>query len=230
MEEVSTVQVQNYEHLAGTYDELRYTSAIDILKQSFTTSAILELLPAHNTRTLDVACGTGRGLAILIGKSKTAIGIDGTMEMLHEAARKVAGAAHLCRANAGALPFPDASFDTVTCLNFVHLFDDTKAKRNFVSEIARVLRPGGTAIIEFNNAMHGVVLGPIRKHMGQDIGYEWPWTLTGYFDHRFKIARIRGTNIPVVWRFPPLRFLEGFARWFPINYLASRLLVQAIRQ
>ena len=38
------------------------------------------------------------------------------------------------------LPFPDASFDLVTCRTAPHHFADVPA---FVAEVARVLRPGG---------------------------------------------------------------------------------------
>ena len=44
-------------------------------------------------------------------------------------------------AEAGALPFPDASFDLVTCRLAAHHFPDAAA---FVGEVWRVLVPGGT--------------------------------------------------------------------------------------
>jgi SAM-dependent methyltransferase len=42
------------------------------------------------------------------------------------------------------LPFPDASFDLVLCVQSFHYMDDPDAA---VSEIARVLRPGGSALV-----------------------------------------------------------------------------------
>jgi len=42
------------------------------------------------------------------------------------------------------LPFPDASFDLVMCVQSFHYMDDPVAA---VAEIARVLRPGGSALV-----------------------------------------------------------------------------------
>jgi ubiquinone/menaquinone biosynthesis C-methylase UbiE len=193
----------------------------------------MQLIPPEAARVLDIACGTGRGLRLLARRGRTTVGIDGTLEMLQQASRKLhAGghAAYLSRANAASLPFADATFDAVTCLNFLHLFADVALKQRFLSEVARVLRPGGTAVIEFDNAMHGLLLGPVRKYFGKDIGYEWPWHIRRYFGPELEISRVAGTNIPFVWRIRPLHFMERLAARLPVNYLASRLLVQAVRR
>ena len=42
------------------------------------------------------------------------------------------------------LPFPDESFDLVTCIQALHYMPDAE---HAVSELLRVLRPGGTAIV-----------------------------------------------------------------------------------
>ena len=54
----------------------------------------------------------------------------------------------VCRAAAEALPFQTGSFDGVICKVVVPYTDEAKA----VAEIARVLRPGGTARVSY----HGV--------------------------------------------------------------------------
>jgi ubiquinone/menaquinone biosynthesis C-methylase UbiE len=233
MNATAPAPIQTYKDLASTYDEVRFTGAANRVKEGFRERALLQLLPASAGDVLDVACGTGRGLRLLARRARTTIGIDGTLEMLQHASRKLRGdgqSAYLCRANAASLPFPDGAFDAVTCLNFFHLFENVALKQQFLSEVARVLRPGGTAVVEFDNAMHGLVIGPARKYFGKDIGYEWPWHLRRYFGDRLQISRVAGTNIPFVWRIRPLHFLERLTGGFPVNYLASRLLVQAIRR
>lgn len=224
--------VHSYAELAFTYDAVRFVGATNQRKEGYRRHAILSLLPTHSDRALDVACGTGRGLLLLRDRAEKTFGIDGTIEMLQHAASKLSDCkepVRICNANAAALPFADDAFDVVTCLNFLHLFSQPSAKKAFVGQIARVLKPGGTAVIEFDNALHGLVLGPLRKYVGHDIGYEWPWELSHYFGEDLKITRVRGTNVPFVWRIPVVRELERFAGAFPLNYLSSRLLVQATK-
>lgn len=225
-------QIQSYRDLASGYDAVRFVGPVNDLKETFRRTAILGLLPDQRSHALDVACGTGRGLLLLNKHFGKAFGVDGTREMLREAERRLRQEGEtpsVCQSNAAQLPFANSTFDVVTCLNFLHLFDDAGDKRAFVAEIARVLKPGGVAIIEFDNALHGLVLGPVRKYLGRDIGYEWPWALSTYLGSELQVTTVRGTNIPFVWRIPFLRALERLARIFPTNYIASRLLVRAVR-
>src|SRR5687768_1990617 len=68
---------------------------------------------------LDLACGT----ANLLPMVRSYIGVDGSLEMLFAARRKFATAA-LAAADAGALPFADARFDTVCCASAFHIFPE----------------------------------------------------------------------------------------------------------
>ena len=227
-----TAQIQSYSNLASEYDAVRFDGRGNELNEGYRRTAILGLLPDQRSYALDVACGTGRGLVLLKNGRGKAFGIDGTREMLREAARKLQQAGEapgVCQGNAAQLPFANSTFDLVTCLNFLHLFDSAGDKRSFIAEIARVLKPGGVAVLEFDNALHGLVLGPVRKYFGKDIGYEWPWALSEYLCSDLEVTTVRGTNIPFVWRIPFLRSLEWLARIFPTNYVASRLLVRAVR-
>lgn len=162
--------IQDYRRLAEDYDRQRYVGDDNALKEAFRRLAVRTLLPAAGGRALDLACGTGRGLLLLDGGADLIVGVDGTLAMLGRAATQLAdrrGTICLCNANSAALPFADATFDLVTRLNFFHLFPDLKDKRAFLDEIGRVLRTNGTAIVEFDNALHGLVLGPLRKYFGR---------------------------------------------------------------
>lgn len=226
-------RIQSYTALARDYDETRYISADDALKEGFRWRALRALFPDRPARALDVACGTGRGVLILQEVAPTVCGVDGTLEMLDVAQRKVRQSgrpAAVCQANAARLPFAPGTFDLVTCLNFVHLFDPAD-KQVFIREIGRVLKPGGTAVIEFDNALQGGLLGLVRKYGGKDIGYDWPWIMRGSFPpDLFTITAMRGTNLPGIWRVRPLHGLERMAGRFPLNYLAARILVRAVRR
>lgn len=93
-------------------------------------------------KTLEVAIGTGLNLAFYPADVELA-GIDLSPVMLAQARRRAAAlgrAVDLREADALALPFADASFDTVVCtFGLCAVVDDGRA----VAEAVRVLRPGG---------------------------------------------------------------------------------------
>ena len=89
-------------------------------------------------RTLDVGCGTGRGLRFY-GPDARVIGLDPARASLARARRRIPGS-RLVQASAEALPFRDGVFDTVVS-SFVFCSVADPA-RGFV-EVKRVLRPDG---------------------------------------------------------------------------------------
>lgn len=90
-------------------------------------------------RVLDLGCGTGRSLALLI-TSVPPLGIDPCLPSLL-AARRRAPSAQLVQARAEALPFRDGTFDTVLSgLAFCSVGDPPAALR----EVRRVLTSGGS--------------------------------------------------------------------------------------
>jgi len=111
---------------------------------------LARVAPAPGERCLDLATGTGE-LAIMIARTEPEVhvtGLDLSREMLAVADRKVAelGLSHridLVEGNALALPFPDQSFDVVTCGFGLRNFPDLPAA---LKEMRRVLRPGGRAV------------------------------------------------------------------------------------
>jgi ubiquinone/menaquinone biosynthesis C-methylase UbiE len=100
--------------------------------------------PQPSWRVLDVATGAGHtalAFALLVSKVTAS---DITDQMLAEAKRLAGerglGNVKTARAKAEDLPFPDMSFDLVTCRLAAHHFDKPRA---FVAEAFRVLLPGG---------------------------------------------------------------------------------------
>lgn len=115
---------------------------------------LVELVrPQPPWQALDIATGAGHTAAAFAPHVAHVIAGDITEEMLGEA-RKLAAAKGLANmevaaADAEALPFEDGRFDLVTCRIAPHHFGDIPL---FVSEVGRVLKPGGTFALVDNIA------------------------------------------------------------------------------
>jgi demethylmenaquinone methyltransferase/2-methoxy-6-polyprenyl-1,4-benzoquinol methylase len=90
-------------------------------------------------RVLDLACGSGDLAAEARAAGARVIGLDFSAGMLRAARARQVGCA-LVRADALALPLPDASVDAVVSGFALRNFVDLAAA---LAESARVLRPGG---------------------------------------------------------------------------------------
>jgi len=107
---------------------------------------LLELVETEPTwRVLDIATGAGHTALAFAPHVAKVTASDITPEMLQEARRlaheRKLGNVVTARASADNLPFPDTSFNLVTCRLAAHHFPDPAA---FVREAARVLIPGGS--------------------------------------------------------------------------------------
>ncbi len=94
---------------------------------------------------LDVACGEGYGSAWLAHAARSVVGVDVDAHVVARARQRYCNVnlQFVC-AHAGALPFPDASFDWVTCFETIeHLTDQAR----LIDEIRRVLRSGGRLLL-----------------------------------------------------------------------------------
>jgi demethylmenaquinone methyltransferase / 2-methoxy-6-polyprenyl-1,4-benzoquinol methylase len=102
---------------------------------------------------LDVASGTaGVALQLEARSGVRVVGVDLTEEMLRQGHRRVVAAGRgqrigLVAGRAEQLPFPDRHFDALTFTYLLRYVQDPQAT---LTELARVLRPGGTmASLEF---------------------------------------------------------------------------------
>lgn len=99
---------------------------------------------------VDVGSGTGtmtRRLAALAGPEGRVVGIEpnGMLRTVAQGRAEAAGATvEFCQGLATELPLPDASVDVVWCERVLQHVPDAQAA---ITEIARVLRPGGRALL-----------------------------------------------------------------------------------
>lgn len=111
--------------------------------RAFVRPVIARAAAGKAVRSLDCGCGTGANLPML-REFGSAVGIDLTWAGLAFAHDR--GERQVARASADALPFPDAGFDLVTSFDMLQCLPDA-AERVAFREMARVLRPGGHAIL-----------------------------------------------------------------------------------
>ena len=101
-------------------------------------------------KVLEVGTGEGqvaRAIASINGAA--VVGIDPTENQIAEAIRRGGGPSYQ-KAGAESLPFADGEFDAVVCcLVFEHIDDVDTA----LSEVARVLRPGGRFVFCLNHPL-----------------------------------------------------------------------------
>ncbi len=139
--------------------------------ETFTDDVVrhLELYP--QMAVLDIGCGSGEWWPRL-PEVRAIVGVDLMKGMLQEA-----GAEHstlhphpqLVQADASKLPFPDASFDRVLCSGVLYHLRDC---RPALSEMRRLLRPGGRAVITTVGADTMRRLLDIHGQAAKDLGFE----------------------------------------------------------
>jgi SAM-dependent methyltransferase len=116
-------------------------------------------------RVLDAGCGTGCNLRMLPGLER-AFGFDLNCVGLGHA--HDSGLSRLARASVVAIPFPDRCFDLVTSFDVLYALTEQDARRA-MSEMARVLKPGGTLIVnvaafEILRGGHSVLAEELRRY------------------------------------------------------------------
>jgi len=150
-----------YDRWAPTYDRYKKNQKNDI---QALIKPLIEKLPVNvasspETLVLDIATGTGRFPAKIFGNSQFAgrvIGIDISRGMLKQAYVKLSkygSRAVLLNQQPLTLPFPDGTFDVVSCLETIELLPDRHAH---LCEFYRVMRPGGILLISRNTGEWGI--------------------------------------------------------------------------
>lgn len=108
---------------------------------------------------LDLGCGNGRHAELLAERAARVVGADLSGELLAVARERAvergyADAFALVQADAGALPLVDGAVDLATYVATVHHLPTREARVASLDELARVLAPGGRALVSAWSVTH----------------------------------------------------------------------------
>jgi len=148
---MGTYAVEVHTSQAGEFEARYRALAEDPYRSTFTygRKKIEQLLDRELTRfgpgarALDVGCGTGFNVGRLLERGYSVVGVEPSPAMRERAIRDNPGA-EVIDGDICTLAFPDKSFDIVVCIEVIRYLDDPTLG---LSEIARVLAPGGLAFI-----------------------------------------------------------------------------------
>src|SRR5262249_27747597 len=91
---------------------------------------------------------SGRAVGVDIWRAEDLSGNTSAATLANARAEGVDGRVDVRTADMRALPFPDASFDVIVSCAAIHNIDAAADRIRAIEEIGRVLKPGGTAVID----------------------------------------------------------------------------------
>jgi ubiquinone/menaquinone biosynthesis C-methylase UbiE len=197
-----------YDLYASRYESIKGYE--DSTEAYYLARPILQrLAPNSAPMVLDVATGTARLPRALTRQSEfqgRVVALDLSRDMLHYGAGRVAEVMHdervyLLHAPAEQLPFPDASFDLVTCLEALEFMRQPKA---VLAELIRVTRPGGLLVLTNRRGMDAKLM-PFKTWDDEsayalyqkELGLEKVEIAAWQFDYDLVWAYKPGDSLPV---------------------------------
>jgi SAM-dependent methyltransferase len=148
--EINLSELMIQDEVSDLYETVRYTVETSKKYHHRGLVDIINFAPPQGD-VLEIGCGSGTFLALLCDgeDTRTLSAIDLSPGMLKYANARLTAVDpplpwRISRADAERLPFEDSSFDYVVARGLLHHLPNPRIG---AQEIARVLRPGGTAVI-----------------------------------------------------------------------------------
>lgn len=143
-----------YSRIYKTYDLINHIFTFGLDKK-WRKHTVDVCLIDHPYRILDLCCGTGDlaiGISLAAGIDVRVTGYDLNPEMLHVAKLKAfrfpALNLDFVLGDAAFMPFRDNEFDRITIgFGFRNLVFDNPNRKNYLSEIGRIMKPGARLLI-----------------------------------------------------------------------------------
>lgn len=125
-----------------------FASSRSLHSENIIAALVEAAAPEPADEALDVACGPGTVAAAFAARVRRAVGVDVTQSMLDEAASLASerGLVNVewIKGDAMELPFPDESFDIVSCRFAFHHMQNPQ---RVLAEMKRVCRHGGRVVV-----------------------------------------------------------------------------------
>ena len=140
---------------ANIYDERRFSDPRGILFNKFEMEQFeraLKQIP-KSLKVLEVGCGTGRFILKALLEGHEVHGIDASLAMLKESARKTISFdnVYYYLDESANLPFEDKSFDFVYSIRVLNQLSSESYALNSIREMVRVCKEKGLILLEFVN-------------------------------------------------------------------------------
>lgn len=157
-------------------------------------------------RVLDIACGTGYGLGMLMSEVGFICGVDIDAASAAQARGECGTNAGVLLGNGLQLPFAEGTFDVVTSFETL---EHLHGRIEFLSELRRVLRPGGKLILSTPNALYTQPVNGVPANQFHIHEYE-PDELRSELQRAFEIVEFLGQDLDASIAVSP--FFEGQKR------------------
>ena len=145
-----------YDSDTESLQEANFRTRCDI-----TVKYVLQVLPAGG-RVLDLGCGSAPVLSQLRKHGVSCTGLEYSEDMLRHARARLQSMqldeGDLHRGDCRNTQFEPATFDVVVCLGVISYVEDYAV---VLSEIKRVLKPGGYAFVSFRNRFNPMLWDPV---------------------------------------------------------------------
>ena len=212
--------------ISGHFDALADSPIFphDIPPEDFALKAVLEWSGDVRGRLLlDVGCAKGRFVNALSSAGARVIGIDRTWNLLRAASASQPHHA-FALSTATRLPFADNSFDGLLCIEVIEHIPEID---HALTEMARVLKPGGRAIIidknllgiGFNRLYPNWLYKPVMERLGR-----WFYPREFPFRERWFIPSSLRRDLNRHFSHVEIRYLDG-----RVQGLRRRLMGPAFR-
>ncbi len=221
-------EVATQDEASEAYDNVRYQREWSRRYHEHTLDQLFDIVPARGD-VLDDGCGPGlfmehmRTRAPQMGRY---VGIDVSGGMLGKAVARRTDPDRelLIQADSCRLPFADASFDTVFVRGLLHHLPDPEQG---VREVARVLKPGGTALVLEPNKTVISTLPRLLARKGKQFDDDHKNFRASYIQRVVSsVLALEGTHFYGYVAYPLLGYpdVASFDRLLPLDRLAPWLI------